>query len=175
LAAVAIAPLLNFVPACAGLDSGELALGQPLNGARLGQSFAEHPDRVGIRHRITEPEPQEPHPGEPIAQVELTTLVGQVVLGLQNQDLEHQDVVEWWPAALRSIRPGHGALELGPEQLEIDHDREPLEVIALLRQAGQTILNVEKPSPADPFRSSSLHAEVDQITPLPPRFLEVSS
>ena len=30
--------------------------------------------------------------------------------------------------------PRHGALELGPEQLEIDHVREPLELIALLRQ-----------------------------------------
>jgi hypothetical protein len=83
-------------------------------------------------------------------------------------------VVERRPAALRSIRPRHGALQLGPKALEIDHVREPLEVVALLRQAGQTILNVEKPSrPAHPD-PPLLHAEVDQIAPLPPRFLEVS-
>jgi hypothetical protein len=97
------------------------------------------PGRGGTRrstllfHRIAKAEAQEPHPGQPVAQVELGALVAEVVLGLQDQHLEHQDVVERRPAALGAIRPWHGALELGPEQLEVDHGREP-------KPAGRPIL-----------------------------------
>ena len=76
---------------------------------------------MGVGNGVAQPETEEAHPGEPVAQVELTPFVGQVVLGLQDQDLEHQHVVERRSATLRAVRPRHGPLELGPEQLEIDH------------------------------------------------------
>jgi hypothetical protein len=59
-------------------------------------------------------------------------------------------VIERWSAALRSIRPRHGALELGPEPLEIHHRGEPFEIVILLRQPGEPLLDVEKIQPADP-------------------------
>ena len=37
-------------------------------------------------------------------------------------------MIERWSAALRSIRPRHGALELGSEPLEIHHRGEPFEI-----------------------------------------------
>jgi hypothetical protein len=54
------------------------------------------------------------------------------VLGLQDQDLEHQDVVERRPPALGPVSPRHRALELWPEHFEVDHRDQPLEVVALL-------------------------------------------
>jgi hypothetical protein len=136
----------------------------------LGQRLAEGPDRVRIRHRIAQPEAEEPHPGEPVAQVELGALVGQAVLGLQDQDLEHQDVIERWPAALRAIRPRHGTLELGPEHFEVDHSLETFEVVTLLRQTSKPLLDVEQSSrpthpipPHDPRRSRSDHAPLAQV------------
>jgi hypothetical protein len=54
------------------------------------------------------------------------------VLGLQDQDLEHQDVVERRTTALGSVGSRHSALELRPEQLEVDRCSQPLEVVALL-------------------------------------------
>ena len=35
--------------------------------AGLGQGFAEGPGRIGIRNGVAQPEPQEPHPGQPVA------------------------------------------------------------------------------------------------------------
>jgi hypothetical protein len=54
-------------------------------------------------------------------------------------------VIERRPAALGAIRPWYGALELGSEYLEVDHGRELLQIITLLRQPGQPFLDVEKP------------------------------
>ena len=116
---------------------------QSFDRASLGQRLAERPEGVRVRHRVAQPEPEEPHPGQPVAQVELGPLVTQAVLGLQDQDLEHQHVVERRPAALRPVGPRHGALELGPEQLEVDHGSQPLEVVALLRQPRQPLFDVE--------------------------------
>ena len=49
------------------------------------------------------------------------------------EDLEHQNVIERRPATPRAISPRHGPLELAPEQLEVDHRSQPLEVVALPR------------------------------------------
>jgi hypothetical protein len=42
----------------------------------------------------------------------------------------------------------------GAEQLEDDHGREALQVAAVPRQAGQTVLDVKNGQPAHPSRSS---------------------
>jgi hypothetical protein len=52
---------------------------------------------------------------------------------------------------------------------------ESFEVVALLRQTSQPSLDVEHPDlPNHPILPAT-HAAVDQITPVSPRFLEVSS
>jgi hypothetical protein len=149
-------------------------LEQALDGPGFGQRLTKGPDGVGVRNGIAQPKPEKPHPGQPVAQVELGALVTEVVLGLQDQDLEHQDVVERRPAALGAIRPWHGALELGPEQLEVDHRREPLQVVTFPRQPGQPFLDVEQPGRTPHPDPPQLHATVEQIRPASPRFLEVS-
>ena len=148
---------------------------QGVERAGPGQRLAEGPERVRIRHRIARPEAEEPHPGQPVAQVELGALVTQVVLGLQDHDLEHQDVVERRPSALRPVGPRHRALELGPEQLEVDHSLQPLELVALLRQTRQPILDVEYTDLPNHPNLPATHAAVDQFPSLSPRFLGVSS
>jgi hypothetical protein len=55
-------------------------------------------------------------------------------------------MVERWPAALRPVRPRHGSLQLGPEQLEVNHAIQPLEIVALPGQAGQPLLEFEEPA-----------------------------
>src|ERR671910_290474 len=69
-------------------------LEQALDRPRLGQRLTEGPERVGVRNGIAQAEPQEPHPGQPVTQIELGALVAEVVLGLRDQDLEHQNVLE---------------------------------------------------------------------------------
>jgi hypothetical protein len=99
-------------------------------------------------------------------------------LGLQDQDLEHQHVVEWRAPALGAIRPRHRPrhrpLELEPEQLEVDHGTQPFEAVAFGRQHGQPLLEIEEPRlTAHPILP--LLGATNQIRPEKARFLEVSS
>jgi hypothetical protein len=69
----------------------------------------------------------------------------------------------------------HRALEFGPEQLEIDHRGQPLEVVPLLRQHREPLLDVEHADlPCHPILPTT-RVVVDQISAASPRFLEVSS
>src|SRR5664279_1115227 len=65
---------------------------------------------------------------------------------LQDENLEHQHVVERRAPALRSVRSWHGARQIRTEQLEIDNGVQPLEVITLGRELLQSLVNVEKPA-----------------------------
>jgi hypothetical protein len=130
----------------------------------LGQRFAEGPDRVGVRHRIAEAEPEKAHPRQAVAQVKLGALITETVLCLQDQHLEHEHMVERRPSAFRAIRPRHRPLELGPKQLEVDHRTQPLQLIALGRQTRQPLVEVEEtrlshhPYPPSPPPHSSANA-----------------
>ena len=64
----------------------------------------------------------------------LTPFVGQRVHRLQQQDLEHQHVVEGWAAPLGPIRARHCLLQLRAEHLEIYQASNALEIITLCRQ-----------------------------------------
>jgi hypothetical protein len=50
---------------------------------------------------------------------------------LQQQDLEHQHMIEGRAAALRAVGARHRTLQLPAEHGEINQGRDPLEVIAL--------------------------------------------
>jgi transposase len=124
------------------VEQCEQALDRPC----LGQRLAEGPDRVRVRHRIAEAKAEKADPGQAVAQKELGALVAEIAQRLQGQHFKHEHMVERWPAALRPIRPWHGSLQLGPEQLEVDHAIQPLEIVALPGHAGQPLLQIEEPS-----------------------------
>src|ERR1700688_2523272 len=59
----------------------------------LCQRLAEQPHSGRVRHRVLEPEVQEAHEREPVADQVFELLVSQIVQRLQHQDFEHQDRV----------------------------------------------------------------------------------
>ena len=79
---------------------------------------------------------------------------------------EHEHVVERRPPALAPVRPRHRALEFAPEPLEVDHGRQPLEVVTPSSTVRPSAPRRRKIPPADPCRSSPLHPTVEQITRL---------
>jgi hypothetical protein len=108
------------------------------------QRFAEGPDRVGVRHCVGQPQPEKPHERQSVSDQVFGPLVRQIVVRLQDQDFEHQHVIERRPAAFRAIRARHRPLQIRPELVEIDHRVQPLQAVTLGRELLQPLLNVEK-------------------------------
>src|SRR3546814_9124707 len=81
----------------------------PLERPGLRHPVAEMTDSVFVRGAITECKTQKPHPTQPIPNHILRSRIGQIMLGLQNQDLEHHDRVkrrtrsEEHPSELQSL------------------------------------------------------------------------
>ena len=69
-------------------------LHHPLQCAGLGQPVPEQLDRVLVRRRPAEIKAQEAHPGQPVPDHELHPCVAQIMLGLQDQGLEHRHRIE---------------------------------------------------------------------------------
>ena len=63
----------------------------------------------------------------------------------EQQDPEHQHVIEGGSAALRAVGARHGLLQLGAEHREIHQRADPLEVIARGRQLPQPLIRAEEP------------------------------
>jgi hypothetical protein len=74
---------------------------------------------------------------------------------LQDQDLEHQDVVVRRPAALRPVQARNSPLKLGPERLKLHQFVQPLQIVALCQELPKPILDVKEPRLPhhDPLRS----------------------
>ena len=87
---------------------------QRLDHARLGQLLAVQPDRLGVGDRVLEPEAQEADEGQPIAQLVLHLVSGEVVQFAEYDRLEHDDRVPGLapslPLALRR-RPARDRLQ----------------------------------------------------------------
>jgi hypothetical protein len=64
---------------------------------------------------------------------------------LQNEDLEHQDVIVGRTTAFGPLAAWHRALQVRSEDLEIHDGIQPLEVIALGRQLLQPLVDIEQP------------------------------
>src|SRR3546814_9273289 len=79
------------------------SLHHPLERPGLRHPVAEMTDSVFVRGAITECKTQKPHPTQPIPNHILRSRIGQIMLGLQNQDLEHHDRVKRRTAALAAI------------------------------------------------------------------------
>src|SRR3712207_6386970 len=110
------------------------------------ERLTKGPDRVGVRHRVSQTQPEEAHEGEPVLDQELRAFVREAVAGLKDQSLEHEHQVERRAAALRAVgardRPG----EVRAEQLEVDDGAQPLEVVSLGGELLQAIIKIEKTS-----------------------------
>ncbi len=90
-------------------------LHHPLQCAGLGQPVPEQLDRVLVRRRPAEIKAQEAHPGQPVPDHELHPCVAQIMLGLQDQGLEHRHRIEGRTSSLGSVavaqplnQPSHG-------------------------------------------------------------------
>jgi hypothetical protein len=105
---------------------------------------AKQPDRLGIRRRIMQRQPDEAQEREPIPQLILSLVVRQRVQGLQHQNPEHQHRVVGRPPALAAIGALQGRLELGPEQLKVDDLRQPLQRVTGSRKRPVPLVQVEE-------------------------------
>ena len=75
----------------------------------------------------------------------LGLVVRERVERLQHQHLEHQHRIVGRPAAPGPVRAIERRVQLGPEQLEVDHRRQPLERIARRRQRRIPLVQIEEP------------------------------
>ena len=119
-------------------------LHHPLERARLGQPIAEVTDGVLIGRWRAEIETEKPHPGQPVADHELHPRVGEVVLRLQDQRLEHRHRIERRPTTLGAVAIAETFDQPGPEMLEINRRIEHLERIAILAQPLQMLREPEQ-------------------------------
>src|SRR5579863_6869113 len=94
---------------------------------------------------------------------------------LEDQDPEHQHVIVGWPAALGSVAPRHGALQVRPKHLEIDDRAQPFQVVALGRKLLQTFLDIEKSRPCPSNRLRFASPQRIKTSSTWPRFLKASN
>jgi hypothetical protein len=101
-------------------------------------------DGVLIGRALAQRKPKAPHPTQAIPDHELRAGIGQVVLGLQDQDLEHGHRIERRPATLAAIAVSQPFDQPGPEIIEIHRPLQNLERIAVLAQSFKMIVQAEK-------------------------------
>jgi hypothetical protein len=65
--------------------------------------------------------------------------------GLQDQDPEHEHVIERRPPTLRAIPPRNRRLQRRAEQFEIDEPVQALQIVALGRQLRQPLVDIKEP------------------------------
>ncbi len=63
---------------------------------------------------------------------------------LQDQNFEHEHVIERRAPALQAVGARHRPRQVGPEHFEVNDPVQPLKIIALRREIPQPFLNVEK-------------------------------
>jgi len=88
--------------------------------ARLRQSLAIEPHRLGVGHPVPETQPEKPHEGQPVANLIFDLVIRKVVKRAQDQRLEHQNRVQR-PASSagfpRLVRLAPDPLQSRPELL----------------------------------------------------------
>ena len=85
------------------LQRGIEAAEQRIHRIGAPQRLAERPDRVGIRHRLTQTKAETAHERRPVLDQILGALVRQAMHCLQQQDLEHQPRIEGRATTLRAV------------------------------------------------------------------------
>jgi hypothetical protein len=94
-------------------------LHQGLERAACRQPVAIMADGVLIRHRTAQIEAEEAHPAQPIADHELHARIGQIMLRLNHQHLEHRHRVEGWAAAAGAVTIAETLDQKRPETLKL--------------------------------------------------------
>jgi len=79
---------------------------------------------------------------------------------LQDQDLEHEYMIEGRPAALRTVATGDSRFERRPEHLEINQRLHLIQIVAFGRQFRQSFVYVKNPGVL--FAIASLRSRLDQ-------------
>ena len=121
-------------------------------------------------------QPDEAHERQPVAELVLGLVVGQRVERLQHQDAEHQHRIVGRPAALGAVAAAERGLELGPEQLEVHHRRQPLQRVARRRQPLKPLIRVEEPALTRHRRPPCRHSDTESRQAAPRHgFFEVSN
>jgi hypothetical protein len=94
--------------------------------------------------RSESPRPRKRPGRQPVVDQKLRPVVGEVVLGLGDEDLEHHHRIERRPPALRPIAIAERRGQVRAEHLEIHHRREGLELVADVAQPTQQLFHVEQ-------------------------------
>lgn len=104
---------------------------------------ARKPDRLGIRNLVAQPKPEDAHEGQPVVDQDLGPVVGEIVLRLDHQDLEHHDGVERRPPAHGPVAIAERRVQFRAEHLEIDHRGERLQLVADVAQPLKPLVQLE--------------------------------
>lgn len=132
---------------------GQVALGfehigeaveQALHQPEFLEPLAKQPHRLRIRHPVLDLQAQKAHEREPVPDLVLNLIVGQVVQRLQDQDLEHQQ-------GIIGLAPGVGLalflvhrLQHGDKLLPRDRTLQVLKWIAQLAQLREAFVDIEE-------------------------------
>ena len=105
----------------------------------LGQFIAEQPDRILVRRWRAQVKAQESHPIQTVPNHEPHPRVGEIVLRLQDQSLEHRHRVKQRATALGAIAIAPALNQPAPEILEIDRRIEDFKRIAVLTEQRKMV------------------------------------
>ena len=127
-----------------GLAQGCIEPGeQGIDRLRLGQPLAECPDRLRVRHFVLQAQAQEAHETQPVADQEFSTVIREIVLGLDDQHFEHENRIERRATPFLTIRIGQCLVQVSAEYFEIHRRRIGLKLVAEITQALEPFIDVE--------------------------------
>jgi hypothetical protein len=121
------------------------SLEQGVDGVRLLQRLAERPDRIGVRDCIGKTKAEKTHERQAVLDQIFAALVRQRIHRLQDQDLEHEHMIEGRAPAFRTIRAWNRSLQCRAEYFEIDESLHPLEIVALADKSANRSSTSKKP------------------------------
>jgi hypothetical protein len=116
----------------------------PFERAGLRHTVAKMPDGVLVGGAVTQRKAQKPHPTQSIPDHIFHPGIGQIMLGLQDQDLEHGDRIERRTTTLAAIAITQPVGQPDPEILKIHRPFQHLKRIAMAAQQLKVIVQAEK-------------------------------
>ena len=111
----------------------------------LGEKLAKQPDRLRVRRLVRQPHVEEAHERQPVADLELRLVVGEVIERLQHQDLEHQHAIVRRTPAAGPVAAVQRLLQAVSERLERHDLLQPNQWIARFRQHRIPIVEIKEP------------------------------
>ncbi len=113
--------------------------------ASLGEQLAEQPDRLRVRRLVRQPHVDEAHERQPVADLELRLVVGEVVERLPHQDLEHQHAIVRRTPAAGPVAAVQRLLQALSARLERHDLLQSNQWIARFRQHRIPIVEIKEP------------------------------